>query len=611
MMGHYGNSWGGGDNNRNQDSWGGNHRNSYEKTGTPFINPYNFVSLPKEVKRSKYEEGPLTGYIELSMKTLTPLFIPNTSNDRYFPSEDPDHKSFDFYSYANLKGRSYIEMNFAPVIPGSEIRGCLRTIHEIQNDSCLSLVDRERGFSKRESAPQKGRTALFQPYFLFYEDGEYALYEAEKVKDRDFKVQSAKENCKFYDEAGDIVLDEELTAERVQKDNFKYFRCGERNPKGVSSKVFYKIKNSKKHPLTEKCIDLFKQTLAEYADPKINKTKDHTGYKDLRRAFENKEPVVVFGHGCGEGQWKLSPSCIGKYMCPNNLGDFVKDVPACSDLDDSCLTCQLFGFVDESSKTTHSSRLRFLDATTRLDPRYCYEDPITLKELLTPHPSNPIFYGYNEADNNEPATWNWDEKTGIKLRGRKVYLHSCYDPSSCKGRESRFTSTIHPVKSNVTFKSRIYFEGLNETQLESLIKAINLYNTSPNETKYAHKLGYAKPFGFGSVRMNVDSVVLRKISFDEGKVSYREDESDIRKDYSKDASPSDIELKNATNTRFINDRTRVCYPFAEGAEEGFEWFMNNKRADANAQQSLPKLSSTNEDQPASELKLSSNVCKKW
>ncbi len=594
----------------------------YELTDERFVNPYNFVSFPEKVKRGKYEEGSLTGYLELSLRTLTPLFIPNTSNDHYYNQDVRDHKSFDFYSYENLRNKVYNKGgNFAPIIPGSEIRGCIRAMHEIQNDSCLSLVDRERGFAQRASTSDKTK---FEPYFLFYEDGHYSLYPAEKLreavpnKDKDFS-----KNLHFLD-GGRVIEQKEVTAREAYSKGYKYVRIGEYvyskvHHTSVQTSGYYKLTSDVPERLKKeeekKCIDLFRRTLEEYGDPKINKNMKgkppHSGYEALRKAFESHKPIVVFAkHDRG---WSLSPACIGKSMCPNDLGDFVDHLAPCSDLDDSCLTCQLFGFVDEDSQETHSGRLRFLDAKTSEDPNSCYWKWITLKELLGPHPSNPIFYGYNPSRKSTPADWKWDKEDGIEMRGRKIYLHSKVDEFSCVSKyPSNLNSTIHPVKSNLTFKSRIYFEGLTKAQLESLIKAINLYNASSSETKYAHKLGHAKPFGFGSVAMNVDGVILRKVSLMGGKVSYREERSDaLRTDFSSDRASTDIELKNATSfSKFMH--STVCYPFAEGdideKEKGYTWFTNNKQAknDPSKQQELPHLDKKDENQDPKKLELRSN-----
>lgn len=108
-----------------------------------FINPYNFVPLGKGPKRTELnnETGDLSGVIEYSVRTRTPLFIPDSSKASALHSNlkgaDKGHKSYEFYSYPSEKSPE----RSAPVIPGSEMRGMLRCYYEILTDSCLSGID--------------------------------------------------------------------------------------------------------------------------------------------------------------------------------------------------------------------------------------------------------------------------------------------------------------------------------------------------------------------------------------------------------------------------------------------------------------------------------------
>lgn len=56
------------------------------------------------------------------------------------------------------------------------------------------------------------------------------------------------------------------------------------------------------------------------------------------------------------------------------------------------------------------------------------------------------------------------------------------------------------------FRFRVYFERLNRTQLNQLKWAIDFGNPA-----CAHKIGRAKPLGFGSVRLSIDNLYLREI----------------------------------------------------------------------------------------------------
>lgn len=108
--------------------------------------PYNFIPLDdivvpsecipgKDVTFDKYHEGKFTGYIKIDIKTNTPLYIRDTLNigDEGFNS--------DFFSPGN-KVR----------IPGSSLRGLIRTIVEITSYSRMQFVDHKKRYHFRSFA---------------------------------------------------------------------------------------------------------------------------------------------------------------------------------------------------------------------------------------------------------------------------------------------------------------------------------------------------------------------------------------------------------------------------------------------------------------------------
>lgn len=156
-----------------------------------FINPYNFISLGNGPERGQKEtktpaataekhtaEEKLTGSITYTLRTGSRLFIPNTSSSRAFsytpnPDDDPknEHGLYDFFSYEILDpDRTYDGEYFEPVIPGSEVRGMVRSIYETLTNSCLPVLDGEKRIGKRTAEH-------FRPAVLKRENGEIHLYD--------------------------------------------------------------------------------------------------------------------------------------------------------------------------------------------------------------------------------------------------------------------------------------------------------------------------------------------------------------------------------------------------------------------------------------------------
>ena len=74
----------------------------YEIADKTFVNPYHFIPLENECKRKidyidhREQNDVKTGWIECELKTLTPIFIPNTTNDDFFKERKKDKGKSDY-----------------------------------------------------------------------------------------------------------------------------------------------------------------------------------------------------------------------------------------------------------------------------------------------------------------------------------------------------------------------------------------------------------------------------------------------------------------------------------------------------------------------------------
>ena len=182
--------------------------------GSTFVNPYNFIPLTGDKEKAVDGAGHMTGVIEYSVLTKTPLFIPNTSCDHTFLFDGDEltgdewkhieeHKSYDFFSYHNLSPEEEKKDNRGnyqqPVIPGSEIRGMFRSNYEILTESCMSVIDSETVLSKRVS--EGFRAGLIRRN----EHGKWDL-----LKAVDYLMRTFGENDLRADVEGDWKNDEAL-----------------------------------------------------------------------------------------------------------------------------------------------------------------------------------------------------------------------------------------------------------------------------------------------------------------------------------------------------------------------------------------------------------------
>ena len=97
--------------------------------GNAFINPYTFVPLPDTVKRGKPRghakavEGGLTGYLDVEFAFRSPLMMPVDWN------------------IAEETTATGTRIEECVTVPGSSVRGAVRSLFEVISSSCLSILD--------------------------------------------------------------------------------------------------------------------------------------------------------------------------------------------------------------------------------------------------------------------------------------------------------------------------------------------------------------------------------------------------------------------------------------------------------------------------------------
>lgn len=179
----------------------------------------------------------------------------------------------------------------------------------------------------------------------------------------------------------------------------------------------------------------------------------------------------------------------------------------CQNYDTLCPACRVFGWVqgrkretnpyeNQNGPTAYAGRVRLLHG--RLTRNEGELPETTLAILSTPKPTTTSFYLLNRQGQPNP-TVTYD--TGdARLRGRKIYRrHHSVNPSEYKSHDqSDQNRTIQgALKAGTTFVFSVDFENLAPLELGALLYALEL------ESEMVHRLGYAKPLGFGSVKVTV------------------------------------------------------------------------------------------------------------
>ena len=487
-----------------------------------FINPYNFIPLEEEApERGEVKRGNRSGVISYFVLTKTPLFIPNTSSDDAFKMEIPDHKSYDFFSLEDLskQEKSVEDVFFEPIIPGSEMRGLLRSNFEILSNSCLGFYS-DPVLSKRTLEAFKA--GLIKRTVNIIEDKEtvsYQLYEAvdclmrldcedmpvsaltinngtTKYSVKSYRQKNLKEGQKVLvrvldrNSAKPLVTNIETDTNKLSNGWTEgYILKGEDGPANKDEK-------SEKHNCHVFLLREKKLELKELAENEINilsvclqeyKTIGDHNYSDYSKQWEifkgGKSGSVFFPvyYSClPRKQYLLAPACYTREIYSIKLSNILKEHKKCCDENNVCPSCALFGtigndgIIQGEKKLNISSRVRVADLTLIekhkemfvQDSSSLFCDVTTIAPLSSPKINNMEFYVQRPNDN--AYFWTYDyyiSKNDASDQGLGVVKSG---PIMVNGRKfywhqpTASTEKYAPTKLNTTIrplKEGVCFEG--------------------------------------------------------------------------------------------------------------------------------------------------------
>lgn len=485
------------------------------------VNPYNFVSLGGTVNRSKQKTGNRSGVIHCKLITTTPLAMPD------FPLASEDEK--------NHKKADFFKIDGQAIIPGSEIRGVIRSAYETLSNSCLS-VNNNNILSARSADVRK-------PGIIRYEsDKQWHLYEATARK---LKYDGSDD----FDETAD-------TFKRTWR-NYRY-KNGRALYKKGKIDVNYKFATTFREVEVEgldravedykKCCDIYINN-----DKKISKTKYNLNISSNGRCY-----TVYYKkfHENGKDYVYLSPAQISRSVFKNRLDDLLGEHSHCTNPEYVCEACSLFGMIGTGNNNLPAlaSRVRFTDAKIITKPRYI---TATLKELAGPKISSVEFY--STAPNTE-YLWTYDS-SGVTVNGRKFYFHHTGDYSTSDKNRRNITTEL--VDKGAQFEFDVFFDKVTDEELKKLVWTLAIGENS-SDSNHQHKIGHGKPIGLGSVKIIVDSVETR--IFDREKMEYKCEMADVDSFFSEIPFDSEAayfkEYMNITDFTFVKGK-KVDYPYGE------------------------------------------------
>ncbi|SHF45178.1 CRISPR-associated protein [Caldanaerobius fijiensis DSM 17918] len=459
--------------------------------------PYNFVPLNDYVIKigtpcsfDEFHENLNTGYIDYELETITPLYIRGISSDVSKESKDIP----EFFSPGGIYK-----------IPGSSVRGMIRTLVEIMSYSEFKFYD-DRYLYYRGLADKSNLRDL------------YAEKIGKKNKNtggEDYKFNAGyltKEGVRYY-----------IIPAKYNENNKQYSRCDiNKIGIGVSScKDYYKFlddgrcviiprglkgkgsKNVKRvwiinEPDEDKKIHVCEKDIHSYKNDENRQAPDIVSYVDNSRdkGGERLIPCFYVTWKDKEGKERISfgHTAYFRISYEKSIGEHVKQQSKGNGYD---IATALFG-----NESEFATRVFFEDA--ELDESFIGKDIFCersyTKVLSTPKPTSFQLY----LEQNYDLNMGYDIKklnhweSDAKIRGYKLYWHKRLANWKLDGRNNinmKVLNEITPIKEHVKFKGRISFENLSDIELGALLFAISLPHNC------YHKLGLGKPLGLGSVKI--------------------------------------------------------------------------------------------------------------
>ena len=498
--------------------------NNYCTTNERFINPYNFVSINEKVRREKVEYGSLSGTIVCELETLSPLFTPNTTRNHFFSDKFAFANSYDFFSYEDLQAVDNPREHFArPIIPGSSIRGVIRSAYEAALNGCMSTCDDENTLYRRTPVPRDS-------YGIIEKDattGERVLYKASKWK---WPISDRRGHKTGDELRGGVYLRGEDFPDRNKPKKHDAIMKYELDSKGNKIEIARFDEEGENNREWTNFVEVWRLYQQRGGAIKgVNQNKNHKGYASY---FDAKAIPVYYTRLDNTSFYYLSPAAITKEVFSRTLKELLKsqgEHNPCEHLSDICPACALFGMTGEDSL---ASRLMFCDGTpnisggldTTKDWSDWYDKLRALPILASPKVSATEFYledvdgaayfnydyivNYYEYFDKNNKTAKEAVRTPLenpKLRGRKFYWHRksiLEDKTQAFGNQR---TEVRPVKKGKSFTFKIAFDRLTKDELQTLLWVLTF---GEHNLTHAHKFGFGKPYGYGSARVTCTEVSI-------------------------------------------------------------------------------------------------------
>lgn len=495
--------------------------------------PYNFVPAPAVVKscfdppppQNRYQDDRYTGELDLQLTALTDFYIRGMWPLRDF-----------------VNGRKEIKEQKRPFsaggrlrLPGSSLRGMLRTLIEILGKAPLAPINNNRLFFRSVGASSEPADPSFDPNAVSYKerlcggDGTRANPSWPKANAgylyagrRGWYVRPARRDSygtQWYRiNLGCVTAadPEPIVFQPAEAKPYQHSRVWARfgmatkasdeagGQKGVliqsggfaGKKKFQWViheedENGAKIVIPPELVESYLSDRNSGANLKYREEGQPKGkpcFFTTAKDDRGNEWVTSFGH---------TPYYRLPYRTTPEMANPAHRSESATGWD---LAELLFGRLQTKERSGARGRVFVEDAFLTGDGEIDERETVTV--LGTPQPTTYQHYLVQRSpDGRQSIHWdaNYDKEPRRPfLRGHKLYWHrpgASTTPTAGLEEKKKVTTTFYKARKKCKFEARIRFENLSRLELGALLTAIEL----PSDC--AHRLGMAKPLGLGSFRI--------------------------------------------------------------------------------------------------------------
>lgn len=480
---------------------------------------YNFVPLNEKVFYPTWadqvsQDEPFSdgedGYINVTLRNVSPLFIRNGSADRKNPDPHSAHVMED-------GKRRYF-------LPATSIKGMLRTTLEIMSFGKMTQYT-NRFFSLRDVSGNNGTDSKSYLNDMKYVKPGWLRYDDEKgelsLKPCEGKLEHIKDEklLQMYPSFNKVYPSKGVIKTGWQKNKAIREDCGELYPVYEKSGKKYHLvctgnMNKKEEdflfpvdeghefmPISDRqVVDAFftvHEPTPDFSTTKINQRGKYGLNQTIKDYLIQGGTLAVF-YLPDKKTGKVKAIGLSKLIrmpYPYSIDMIVHAQQKDSDASKADLAETIFGYTHEGETNALRGRVHIGNAFS--------DRAVSDSELegcvsgVLGQPKASFYPFYLKQENNPYKTY----KNPAGIAGRKLYrVHKGNKPTDLrKGNNNKNVdrNPFYPVPENLTFTLRISVHNLRKVEIGALLSALTLHRTS----NVWHNIGLARGYGYGKLEI--------------------------------------------------------------------------------------------------------------